>query len=149
MGEARRRKLQGEYPAQTNKPQRVNALDAGRAFAVLYREILDHLHGQFPGQNDPVDLEGKAHAVLVRMMELGVQSGFPVHEPLLLFVSWQDQSRGWLKLSMPEKWAIAKRLHNYDGFPHKDAVRKYLERVKIQVEGDQVIFGAGSPWVGS
>ncbi|MBU2852941.1 hypothetical protein [Acidithiobacillus ferriphilus] len=146
MGQAKLRKLKGTYPEQNPKPNQVNAKDAGRAFAALYREILDHLAAEFPDRDD---LEDRAYAALVRMMELGAQLGFPAHEPLLLFVSWQDQTRGWLKLSMPEKWAIAKRLHHFGGFPHREAVQMYLERVKVRVEGDQVTFGAGSPWVKS
>lgn len=149
MGQAHIRKLQGTYPEQTPKPQRVNAKDAGQAFAALYREMLDHLHAQFPGRNDPEEREGQALASLMRMMELGAQGGFPIHEPLILFVSWQDQTRGWLKLSMSEKRAVAKLLHDFEFFPQasRKAARAYLERVKVQVEGDSVIYGIGSPWM--
>lgn len=147
MGQAKLRKLQDVYPEQTPKPNQVNGKDAGRAFAALYRDIRDHLVAQFPDRDDFEEREDQAYAALVRMAELGAQGGFPAHEPLLLFVSWQDQTRGWLTLSMPEKWAIAKRLHHFGDFPHREAVQMYLERVKVRVEGDQVIFGAGSPWM--
>ncbi len=155
MGQAKIRKLQGTYPLQGANPkqthgcERVNVDDAGRTFAALYRGMLDHLHSRFPDRNGPEEREGQAHASLLRMMELGAQDGFPVHEPLILFVSWQDRTGGWWKLSTPEKWAIARLLHDFEDFPlvSRKAVQAYLERVKIRVEGDSVIFGIGSPWV--
>ncbi|MGK9450312.1 hypothetical protein ACSSZE_03465 [Acidithiobacillus caldus] len=147
MGQAKLRKLHGTYPKQTPKPQRVNDRDAGRAFFALYREILGDIQKRFPERDD---FEEQAHAALVRTMELGVRMGFSYHEPLILLVSWQDRTMGWLQLSMPEKCAIAKLLHESEGFTEisRRANRAYLERVKVRVAGDTVSFGAGSPWNG-
>jgi hypothetical protein len=147
VGQAKIRKLQGTYPEQTPKSQRVNDRDAGRAFFSLYQKILADIQKRFPDRDD---YEDQSHAALVRMMELGVQLKFPYHEPLLLLVSWQDKTGGWLQLSMPEKCAIAKLFHESEGFTDvtRRANRAYLERVKVRVEGDRVNFGAGSPWNG-
>ena len=142
MGQAKIRKLQGTYPKQTPKVQRLNLKDGGRAFALLYKQILDDLNERFPDQDGG---EGKATAALTRMCELGATAGFALHEPLLLLVHWQDQSRRWTHWTTDEKKALAKMLYAGTGFPEptRQAFRAHLAQVHVVVDGDSVTFGKG------
>ncbi|MBU2794880.1 hypothetical protein HAQ01_16155 [Acidithiobacillus thiooxidans] len=147
MGQAKIRKLNGTYPEQTPKPLTINVLDAGQAFFKLYRKILNHLQQEFPEHCSEKDQEEKAYAALTRMMELGAKGVFSLEEPLVLLATWQDRTGGWITLSMPEKRAAAKKIAETGRLPTGKGLLEYLAFVNVQVKGDTVTFGAGSPWM--
>lgn len=148
MGQAKIRKLQGNYPEQTEKPLRLNSQDVGQAFALLYQDFFQVLRRTFPEKSTSADLEEQAAGALMRMMELAEERRFPPYDALICMVSWYDRKGTWWRLSIPEKRALARIL--WDQSRKSDVWRKatdaYFERAKMRVTEDAVVFEPGATW---
>lgn len=148
MGQARIRKLRGEYPEQTEKPVRLNSQDVGQAFALLYQDLFQSLRRDFPENSALADLEEQAAGALLRMMELAEERRFPPYDALVCMVSWYDRKGTWWRLSVPEKKALALILWERSRKTEvwRKATDAYFERAKMRVAQDAVFFEPGATW---